>query len=1236
MFAALLITAAVMPVGPAPAAAQEPAPAVQPQAEDDNAAKLEKARKTSLELMQAGRFADAVTAAEEALRLTEAIHGTDAVETGVAAHNLGFLLRRASRPEDAQRNLERALAIYERTLPAVHEDTRNAVGELAQIYLRASRGEDLIAIYQRLIARAGREGYGTHVGVAHMHNNVGFVQRLLGRREAAEQHLQEAVAIYAIRSSPEEEPYRLAIESLFEIYAARGNVDGARGIASETLAKLPPHGSKTALRLLDRLARLEQRAGRYTEARRHAAAALDRAGDAKDLDKVDALNNLAQAERALADYAAAEQHYKRAIEVLDTLGDAANSGILLDNLAVMLSEIGRLDEAERLNKRALQLIEQALGRDHPEVGNAAANFGMLLYQARRDAEAEPLLRRGLTIAEAQSPQDNARIAVITDNLSALLRRTGRLEEALRYCQRALGLFEATLPPDHPSRATTLNNLGSILNQLGRYAEAEGPLRRSLDSVQAQFGAGHVNTVTAATNLADTYAGLGDRGKARELLTGAIGALETHFGKSHANLLHAVVALAQLEMTEGHPDKAAPLFERAVGIEQDARQRSANGTQVLSDPSLARSAAFYGLLEALWQSGGEGDTAKAARALEIGEWTTMTDAANALAALGARAGAGDPALGGLTRTRQDLAAAWQAGDKKLTELLFKSGDRDTGLEGELRGKLGEIEARLAALDTDLAAKFPRFQDLARPVPLPVEELRGLLRPNEAAIQFAVGPDATHVWLVSKTATRWARIAMRDTELHAEVRALRCGLDAAEWAGAGRERCQELLKLPARAVPGSTDLLPFHPGRAHALFKTLFGPLGQDIKGKDLLIVASGPLTSLPFQVLVTDDPDAAMQDANGGLKRLAWLPRQHALTVLPSLASLKSLRQFARVSRATAPFIGFGNPLLTGESGADRRAWSHQACGDPATPVRGVEVAAVDSRAAQLARGGFGSVEALRRQPPLPETADEICNVAKFVGAKNDAVLLGANATEGVVKALSEAGSLADARILHFATHGLLAGETAMFLASKAEPALMLTPPDTASDADDGLLTASEVAALKLDADWVILSACNTASGDHAGGEALSGLTRAFFYAGARSLLVSHWAVDSEATVKLVTKAYEAIAKSPGTGPAEAMRRSMLALIEGGGHEAHPSYWAPFIVAGSGGTVLRDLATAAISPAIPPLPKRAPASLKRRLPPLPKAGMRNGSMSCSASNHCRLGRITSLTSRVGGTHWSGVS
>jgi CHAT domain-containing protein len=128
--------------------------------------------------------------------------------------------------------------------------------------------------------------------------------------------------------------------------------------------------------------------------------------------------------------------------------------------------------------------------------------------------------------------------------------------------------------------------------------------------------------------------------------------------------------------------------------------------------------------------------------------------------------------------------------------------------------------------------------------------------------------------------------------------------------------------------------------------------------------------------------------------------------------------------------------------------------------------------------------------------------------------------------------------------------------------LLLTPPAKASEEDDGLLTASEIAQLKLDADWVILSACNTAASDKPGAEALSGLARAFFYAGARALMVSHWAVNSEATVKLITRTFDEIKANPTFGRAEAMRRSMMAMIATGSW-AHPSLWAPFVVVGEG-------------------------------------------------------------------------
>ena len=187
-------------------------------------------------------------------------------------------------------------------------------------------------------------------------------------------------------------------------------------------------------------------------------------------------------------------------------------------------------------------------------------------------------------------------------------------------------------------------------------------------------------------------------------------------------------------------------------------------------------------------------------------------------------------------------------------------------------------------------------------------------------------------------------------------------------------------------------------------------------------------------------------------------------------------------------------------------------------------------------GGLADVSFLRKQAPLPETAGELCAVARDVHAEPRDIYLGARAMEHVVKRLSDTGELAKYRIVHFATHCALAGDAA----GKADPGLILTPPDTPSETDDGYLSASEIAALKLDADWVILSACNTA-GDAKGAEALSGLARAFFYAGARALLVSHWSVDSDVTVELIKGAMTKMAADKSIGRAEAMRRSMLAL-----------------------------------------------------------------------------------------------
>jgi CHAT domain-containing protein len=219
------------------------------------------------------------------------------------------------------------------------------------------------------------------------------------------------------------------------------------------------------------------------------------------------------------------------------------------------------------------------------------------------------------------------------------------------------------------------------------------------------------------------------------------------------------------------------------------------------------------------------------------------------------------------------------------------------------------------------------------------------------------------------------------------------------------------------------------------------------------------------------------------------------------------------------------------------------------------------------RGGTADLEVLAKAlPPLPETADELRAVAKSLGAGEADLKLESATTETTVKQTQ----LDQYRIVYFATHALVSGETEQAAKGLAEPALALSLPATATALDDGLLTSSEVAQLKLNADWVVLSACNTAAADKPGAEALSGLARAFIYAGARALLVSHWPVESDPAVNLMTTLFATIAKNPKLTTAEALRQAMLATMDDHANPewASPTSWAPFVLVGEGGVMTR--------------------------------------------------------------------
>lgn len=510
--------------------------------------------------------------------------------------------------------------------------------------------------------------------------------------------------------------------------------------------------------------------------------------------------------------------------------------------------------------------------------------------------------------------------------------------------------------------------------------------------------------------------------------------------------------------------------------------------------------------------------------DIAQWAEQTAAGRALTQMASRYGAGDDALAQAVREQQEILQQRENLDKDILKLLRAPDAPEVNRKlNALKSDRDRADKRQRLLSEDLRKRFPAYAELTRPTPLRVKEAQALLRPNELLVAVYVGSDGGYVWGVRSNQAVWNRIELTDSKFDEIVRSLRSSLDpSGSRRGAVREQTAE------KAGAG------FDLQQAHSLYQTIFGPLKPILNGVDhILIVPAGALQSLPIAVLVAEEPSSP------DYKEAAWLIRRFSTSVLPSVSSLRTLRALRQPIEARQQFLGFGDPSLG--TGDDSR--------------RGIPPIAT-----LFATRGTSNVEAVRNLPSLPETRDELLALARIVGAQPDAVYLGDTATETNVKRLSRRGELARARVIAFATHGLVSGD----LKGLAEPALVLTPPHHVSGEDDGLLTASEIARLSLNADWVILSACNTASEDQPGAESLSGLTRAFLFSGARNLLVSHWPVFSDAAVRLTTGTFVALQANRTLGRAEALRQSIIRFIdEGDDRDAAPARWAPFVLVGDG-------------------------------------------------------------------------
>ncbi len=726
-----------------------------------------------------------------------------------------------------------------------------------------------------------------------------------------------------------------------------------------------------------------------------------------------------------------------------------------------------------------------------------------LRQFERDAEAETVLQEHLQTI-AQYPVGAGYAAGAHHAFAVLRMSQRRWVDAETELRLALKVVDSLgWPGSAPGRIDKLADLAGVLWEQGRSAEAQS-LFDELDLRLAADGAARSRARLLAPR-ALALLGVGRTDEAADLFGEAAKARLTQHGAGHhlAAQMQGLHGVALWRSSDpARREQGAELLRTAV-----PDMLSPRNSDLATDRGHRRSFRLMimaAYVDAMTQRGG----LPALWAMGVADRLRGGITSQALGDAALRAAANEPVLGELVRQDQDARREWDAGEQ-----LLQSGGGDTGplspeATAQLRTRMAAIGQQRQHLQQRLRERFPGYEQLQRP-PLP----------DPAAVSQRLARDEAMLVLVPTDTSLLAWTLSAD-ELPVMVR-----------LPVSRRTLQALVqRLLADVNPGGTRLPPFDPAVAHELYRLVIEPLLPRLQSKQqLIIAASGPLAALPFATLVAAPPGRGAPD---------WLVRRWALVQVPSVEAWLSLRQLPRGRAAPEALAGWG---------------------DPTFDFKSVRAASGASKPRPAQRASVAAGMRYEELPPLPDTRDELLAIAAALKADPARDLrLGPQATRESVLEASRSGELARKRVVAFATHGLMAREVPGLL----DPALALAAPAAGSGFEAGLLTLQDVLGLKLNADWVLLSACNTASNDGRAEEVLSGLARGFFYAGSRSLLVTQWAVETESARLLTTRVFEHHAAQPLAGKGESLRQAMLQVMALP-QFAHPMFWAPYMLVGDG-------------------------------------------------------------------------
>lgn len=781
--------------------------------------------------------------------------------------------------------------------------------------------------------------------------------------------------------------------------------------------------------------------------------------------------------------------------------------------------------------------------------------GAVLSQARmkakqgRLAEAEVDARRALLSRLKDTGKYNSVTPRFVMGLAGILVDQGRYEEAEKLGRVALEINKTVgVPEDSQATVQLLSQLAGILTLRRQNAEASeifsridkavagwDPQRRLVfelnpSRILSLYGSGQLDAGIAA---------------AEQLVKKQI----ARVGDNHFDTASARGTLAVGLMRARRDAEAIREFKAAIPVMMASANENADdeNTTVVA----ARSQRLQTIVESYLLLLGREGAGK-----DIGEETfSLADAVRgrsvqqALAASSARAAAKDPALAELVRKEQDLTKQVNAQLGTLNNVLaLPAAERDEKGVQQIQASIGTLRGQRDKARQEIKQKFPTYADLVSPKPPSVAEIRATLADDEAMLSFYFGQNGSFVWAVPRSGpVVFAPVQAKSGDIETKIRKLR-----------------EALEPQAAMI---SDIPPFDLKLGHELYELLLKPVESGWKpAKNLIVVTNGALGLLPLSLLPTAPAEVAAEEDPlfVGYRNVPWLARTHAVSTVPSAAALRTLRQLPPGKPGRGDLVAFGDPYFNSEQHAEAEGGGQK--------IQVADAGGNITRGGPLKRRNSPKLEGvdsaeLGLLPRLPDTADELKSIALALQADPSKVLfLGKSATESAVKSMNLSGF----RILAFATHGLVPGE----LNGLTQPALALSSPAVTGEGGDGLLTMEEILGLKLDADWVILSACNTGAGAGAGAEAASGLGRAFFYAGTRALLVTNWSVHSQSARQLVTDLFKRQAEDPKLSRSEALRQAAMALVDGPGYlnsegktefaYAHPLFWAPYTIIGDGG------------------------------------------------------------------------